>query len=77
MNPYDACVANKMINGKQFTIVWHVDDLKASQVSLDVRKEFGNELNKEFGNETPIMESYEKKTRPPGDDAELLTPRRS
>ena len=61
MNPYDACMANKMINSKQFTVVWHVDDLKASHVSLDVLKEFGNELNKEFGNETPITESYEKK----------------
>jgi hypothetical protein len=26
INPYDFCVANKMINGKQCTIVWHVDD---------------------------------------------------
>ena len=28
INPYDWCVANKMINGKQCTIGWHVDDLK-------------------------------------------------
>jgi hypothetical protein len=61
MNPYDACVANKMIDGKQFTVVWHVDDLKASHASLNVLKEFGNKLNKEFGKETPITESYGKK----------------
>ena len=30
LNDYDNCVANKMINGKQCTIVWHVDDLKIS-----------------------------------------------
>ena len=30
VNPYDPCVANKMINGSQFTVVWHVDDLKLS-----------------------------------------------
>jgi hypothetical protein len=30
INPYDWCIANKMINGKQCTIVWHVDDLKIS-----------------------------------------------
>ena len=30
VNPYDPCVANKMIDGSQFTIVWHVDDLKLS-----------------------------------------------
>jgi hypothetical protein len=27
LTPYDPCVANKMINGKQMTICWHVDDL--------------------------------------------------
>ena len=32
MNPYDVCCMNKMINGKQCTIVWHVDDIKASHV---------------------------------------------
>jgi len=29
-NPYDPCVANKMINGKQMTIAFHVDDCKIS-----------------------------------------------
>ena len=39
VNPYDFCVANKMINGKQMTIVWHVDDLKISHVdSREVTK---------------------------------------
>jgi hypothetical protein len=32
VNPYDWCVANKVINDKQCTIVWHVDDLKISHV---------------------------------------------
>ena len=27
INPYDPCVANKMIDGHQMTICWHVDDL--------------------------------------------------
>ena len=26
INPYDACVANRIIEGTQFTICWHVDD---------------------------------------------------
>ena len=30
MNPYDPCVANMMVKGKQMTVVWHVDDLKLS-----------------------------------------------
>ena len=32
LNPYDPCVANKIVNGKQMTITWHVDDLKISHV---------------------------------------------
>ena len=32
MNPCDACVANKTTCDKQMTIVWHVDDAKASHV---------------------------------------------
>ena len=35
INPYDPCVANKMINGTQMTIRWHVDDLMISHVSQD------------------------------------------
>ena len=30
INPYDPCVANKMINRKQMTVTWCVDDLKVS-----------------------------------------------
>ena len=30
INPSDKCVANKIINGNQMTIVWHVDDMKIS-----------------------------------------------
>jgi hypothetical protein len=28
LNPCDPCLANKIINHKQFTLVWHVDDIK-------------------------------------------------
>ena len=34
INPYDPCVANKMIDGEQMTIIWYVDDLKASHKTL-------------------------------------------
>jgi hypothetical protein len=30
LNPYDPCVADKAIHGKQFTLMWHVDDIKMS-----------------------------------------------
>ena len=29
-NPYDRCTANKIVNGKSLTAVWHADDFKAS-----------------------------------------------
>ena len=30
INPYDPCMANKIIDEYQMTVVWHVDDLKIS-----------------------------------------------
>jgi hypothetical protein len=33
INPYDPCLANKIVKGKQLTIVWHVDNLEVSHVS--------------------------------------------
>ena len=30
INPYDPCVANKWTSEGQLTVVWHVDDMKAS-----------------------------------------------
>ena len=40
LNPYDPCVANKMIDGKQFAIAWHVDDLKCSHMSPSAATSF-------------------------------------
>ena len=36
LNPNDPCVANKTIKGKQITLVWHVDDIKAIHVEAKV-----------------------------------------
>ena len=30
VNPYDPCVANKMVGDKQMTVIWHVDDIMAT-----------------------------------------------
>ena len=32
INEYDWCVVNNIVDNKQFTILWHVDDLKTSHV---------------------------------------------
>lgn len=29
VNPYDACIVNKVVDGKELTLAWYVDDLKA------------------------------------------------
>ena len=49
INPYDWCVANKMINGSQCTIVWHVDDLKLSHKSSKVLDRLIASLKDEYG----------------------------
>ena len=36
LNPYDPCVTNKTINGKQLTHVWHVDNIKSRHVEAKV-----------------------------------------
>lgn len=33
LNPYDPCVANKVINGSQCIIAWYIDDIKVSHGS--------------------------------------------
>ena len=48
-NPYDSCVANKVINGKQHTVVFHVDDLKCSHVDAKVNDNFLKWLNTKYG----------------------------
>jgi hypothetical protein len=54
VNPYDWCVANKVINGKQCTILLHVDDLKTSHVNPAVVMDVINQLEKVFGVEGPL-----------------------
>ena len=48
-NPYDFCVVNKMVNSKQMTIVWCVDDLKILHVDSSVVDDMIDALKKEFG----------------------------
>jgi len=54
INPYDTCVANKIIDGHQCTIVWHVDDLKISHVESSVVSDVISQLETVFGREAPL-----------------------
>jgi hypothetical protein len=49
INPYDPCVANRIVRGKQQTVIWHVDDLKASHVDPEVNSDFGRWLTEKYG----------------------------
>ena len=43
------CVANKMINGKQCTIAWHVKDCIVSHMEKEVLKQISGIMQTEFG----------------------------
>ena len=48
INPYDPCVANKMIEGKQMTICFHVDDCKLSHRKPKVMDQMIEWLRQEY-----------------------------
>ena len=48
-NEYDSCVMNKIIDNKQCTIHWQVDDLTTSHVDPAVASEFLLALMRNMG----------------------------
>lgn len=48
-NNYDPCVANRIVNGKQHTIRFHVDDVMSSHINPKVNDKFENWLNRNYG----------------------------
>jgi hypothetical protein len=54
VNPYDPCVANKIVNGSQMTVTWHVDDLKVSHKDGDEITKFLLYLGKLYGNRITV-----------------------
>ena len=59
VNPYDPCVANKMSNGSQMTVTWHVDDLKISHKDEEELKKIISELGAIYGNKLTVMRGKE------------------
>lgn len=59
-NPYDACTMNKIIDGEQATIVWHVDDLKISHKSEQCVRSILSDLESEFGKVSPLTTTLGK-----------------
>ena len=48
-NPYDPCVANRIISSKQQTVRFHIDDLMSSHVDKKVNDKFLIWLNDKYG----------------------------
>jgi hypothetical protein len=51
VNPYDICVANRRVNGKQQTVTWHDDDLKSSHVDSRVNDNFAQWCENTYGSD--------------------------
>ena len=58
INPYDPCIVNKMINGSQMTVRWHVDDLTISHNSNEAISQFLRVLTDIYGDN--LAENTEK-----------------
>ena len=52
-NPYDWCVMNKITDGKQCAILWHVDDLTISHMDPAVVTVILNLINTDYGTISP------------------------
>ena len=52
LNPYDSCIANCIIDGKQCTIAWYVDDNKISHADPQVVTKVIENIEERFGKMT-------------------------
>jgi len=52
LNPYNLCVANSQIKGKQCTVAWYVDDNKISHVDDTVVTDIIEKIEAKFGKMT-------------------------
>ena len=49
VNPYDTCVSNRTVNGKQHTFACYVDNSKSIYVDTKVNNDFNKRLEKTYG----------------------------
>ena len=61
VNPYNPCVANMIVAGKQLTITWLVDDLKASHVNPNIIASFIDWIRYKYEDVTKVKASRGKK----------------
>ena len=54
VNPYDPCAANKIVNGSQITLTWHVDDLDISHKDILEVTNFLHHLGQIYGDRMTV-----------------------
>lgn len=54
INPYDWCVANKQVNGKQHTVGWHVDDFLLTHEDPTVNDGLIQWFSEKYGRLSPL-----------------------
>lgn len=57
LNDNDKCVANKTINARQCTIIWHIDNIKISHLEKRVVDHIIDKLNIRFGEYSQLSTS--------------------
>ena len=55
MNPYNLCVWNVYVKGKQLTILFHIDDLMISYVSSEVVMKYIKLLERKYGSKDLLI----------------------
>ena len=50
-NPYNPCVANRLVKGKQYAVTWHVDNCTLSHMDPKVNNKFLAELETKHHND--------------------------
>ena len=61
MNPYNERTFNKVINGAQCTLLYHVNDLKISHQDLSVIQKMANQINCTFKTKSQSLSVMEGK----------------
>ena len=60
---YDWCIANKMVNNKQLTMVWHVNYLRIFHDNHSAVGKLINNLSKRYGKEADLNTHEERSAR--------------
>ena len=60
-NDYDPCIANRLVNGNQYTVRFHVDDLLSSHVDPKVNDRFQVWFKKMYGKYKAVEPTRGKK----------------